>query len=69
MLLLALSEVMEEDGSGGVIVDSWREMPAALERTDQIEPGEARRYAEERFAPERMVGDYVRAYEAAIAAR
>ncbi len=54
------------DGAGGVIVDHWREIPAALERADAIEPLEARRYAEEQFAPERMVADYERAYEAAI---
>jgi glycosyltransferase involved in cell wall biosynthesis len=63
----AVPEVME-DGRGGVIVDSWREMPAALERADKIDPRECRRYAEERFAPERMVGDYVRAYREAISA-
>jgi glycosyltransferase involved in cell wall biosynthesis len=62
----AVPEVME-DGRGGVIVDDWREIPAALERADAIEPLECRRYAEERFAPERMVGDYVEAYEAAVA--
>jgi glycosyltransferase involved in cell wall biosynthesis len=64
----AVPEVIE-DGNGGLIVDSWREMPAAVERADGIEPGECRRYAEERFAPERMVDDYVRAYEAAVADR
>jgi glycosyltransferase involved in cell wall biosynthesis len=52
------------DGTGGVIVDHWREIPAALERADAIEPSECRRYAEEQFAPERMVADYERAYEA-----
>ncbi|HEV8098004.1 MAG TPA: glycosyltransferase family 4 protein [Gaiellaceae bacterium] len=62
----AVPEVMEEDGRGGLVVDSWREIPEALERADEIDPREARRYAEERFAPERMVGDYVRAYEALI---
>ena len=51
------------------MVDSWRDIPDALERADEIDPREARRYAEERFAPERMVADYVRAYEAAIAER
>ena len=54
------------DGAGGVIVDHWRQIPAALEQADAIEPLEARRYAEEQFAPGRMVADYVRAYEAAI---
>ena len=60
----AVPEVIE-DGRSGVIVDSWREIPAALERADAIEPMECRRYAEEMFAPERMVADYERAYEAA----
>src|SRR5206468_8687740 len=60
----AVPEVMEEDGRGGLVVDSWRDIPDALERADEIDPREARRYAEERFAPERMIGDYVRAYEA-----
>ena len=55
---------MIEDGRSGVIVDDWREIGGALERADEIEPLDCRRYAEERFAPERMVGDYVRAYEA-----
>jgi glycosyltransferase involved in cell wall biosynthesis len=61
----AVPEVIEEDGRGGLIVDSWREMPAVLERADEIDPRECRRYAEERFAPERMVADYLAAYEAA----
>jgi glycosyltransferase involved in cell wall biosynthesis len=65
----AVPEVIEEDGRGGLVVDSWRDIPDALERADEIDPREARRYAEERFSPERMVGDYVRAYEAAISAR
>jgi glycosyltransferase involved in cell wall biosynthesis len=60
----AVPEVIE-DGRGGIIVDDWRDAPAALERADALDPVECRRYAEERFAPERMVGDYVRAYEAA----
>jgi glycosyltransferase involved in cell wall biosynthesis len=64
----AVPEVMG-DGRGGVIVDHWREIPDALERADAIDPLECRRYVEEQFAPERMVGDYERAYEAAIAAR
>ena len=51
----------------GVIVDSYRQMAAALEQTDAIEPLDCRRYAEERFAPERMVGDYLRAYREALA--
>jgi len=61
----AVPEVIEEDGRGGLIVDNWREMPAALERADEIDPRECRRYAEEGFAPERMVADYLGAYEKA----
>jgi glycosyltransferase involved in cell wall biosynthesis len=63
----AVPEVIE-DGESGVIVDDWREIPAALERADALDPLECRRFVEERFAPERMVGDYVRAYESAIVA-
>ena len=55
------------DGEGGIIVDDYREIPEALERADAIDPMACRRYVEERFAPERMVGDYVRAFEAAAA--
>jgi hypothetical protein len=43
-------------------------MPAALERSDELDPLELRRYVEEEFSPQRMVRDYVAAYEAAIAA-
>jgi glycosyltransferase involved in cell wall biosynthesis len=64
----AVPEVIE-DGVSGVVVDTYREFPAALERADALDPLECRRYVEERFAPERMVGDYERAYEAAIADR
>jgi glycosyltransferase involved in cell wall biosynthesis len=64
----AVPEVIE-DGVSGVIVERWREIPAALERADALDPLECRRYVEERFAPERMVGDYERAYEDAVAAR
>ena len=54
------------DGTGGVIVDHWHDIPAALEQADAIEPTECRRFAEEQFAPERMVADYERAYREAI---
>jgi glycosyltransferase involved in cell wall biosynthesis len=57
----AVPEVIE-DGRGGIIVDHWRQIPDALERADAIDPIECRRYAEEQFAPERMVADYVRTY-------
>ena len=54
------------DGTGGVIVDHWHDIPAALEQADAIEPTECRRFAEEQFAPDRMVADYERAYREAI---
>jgi hypothetical protein len=43
-------------------------MAGALEAADKLEPLDLRRAAEERFSKERMVGDYVDAFEAAIAA-
>ncbi len=61
----AVPEVIGDE-TGGVIVDHWRDIPAALERADAIEPAECRRIAEERFAPERMVADYEDAYRKAI---
>jgi glycosyltransferase involved in cell wall biosynthesis len=63
----AVPEVIEE-GRSGIIVDSYTQMADALERADDLDPLELRRYVEEEFSPERMVGDYVAAYEAAIAA-
>ena len=61
----AVPEVIEH-GRGGLIVDAYREMPAALELADQLDPLECRHYVEERFAPERMVGDYVDAYREVV---
>jgi glycosyltransferase involved in cell wall biosynthesis len=61
----AVPEVIE-DGLCGIIVDDYREMPAALERADSLDPLECRRYVEERYAPQRMVEDYLRVYEAAV---
>jgi hypothetical protein len=55
-----------EDGVSGVIVDKWREMEFALDRAAAIDPHVQRRIVEERFSPQRMVDDYVRAYEATI---
>ena len=62
----AVPEVIE-DGVTGVVVDSWRDMGAALERADAIDPLVQRRAVEQRFSPARMVADYVAAYEATIA--
>jgi glycosyltransferase involved in cell wall biosynthesis len=61
----AVPEVID-DGRSGIIVDHYRQMPDALERADALDPLECRRYAEERFSPERMVADYLDAYRAAI---
>ncbi len=61
----AVEEVIE-DGVNGAIVDHYRDMPAALERTDALDPAAIRSSVEERFAPERMVRDYLAAYEAAV---
>jgi len=60
----AVPEVID-DGVSGIVVDNYREMPAALERADALDPLDCRRYAEERYSPERMVEDYLRVYEAA----
>jgi glycosyltransferase involved in cell wall biosynthesis len=62
----AVPEVIEH-GRGGWIVDHYREMADALEQVDGLDPLECRRYVEERFAPERMVANYVEAYRAAMA--
>jgi glycosyltransferase involved in cell wall biosynthesis len=61
----AVPEVIE-DGRSGIVVESSREMAAALERADALDPLECRAYVEERFSPERMVDDYVRAYREAM---
>jgi glycosyltransferase involved in cell wall biosynthesis len=61
----SVPEVIEQ-GRGGVVVDDYRIMGAALEEADRIDPIDCRRYVEERFSPLRMVADYVRAYETAI---
>jgi glycosyltransferase involved in cell wall biosynthesis len=62
----AVPEVIQ-DGRTGVIVDDWRHTAAALEAADALDPIELRRSVEERFTPERMVADYVEAYERALA--
>jgi glycosyltransferase involved in cell wall biosynthesis len=62
----AVPEVIEH-GRSGIIVDHYRQMAAALDEADALDPLNIRRCAEERFAPERMVADYVKAYESVIA--
>jgi glycosyltransferase involved in cell wall biosynthesis len=61
----AVPEVIEHRRSG-IIVESWNEMGEALAQADVLDPLECRRYVEERFSPERMVDDYVRAYRQAM---
>src|SRR5262249_42474489 len=61
----AVPEVIE-DGVSGIIVDDYREMVGALERADTLDPLEIRRISEVRYAPERMVADYLTAYGEAI---
>jgi hypothetical protein len=62
----AVPEVIDH-GRTGIVVDDWRQTAGALEAADALDPDEMRRTVVERFTPERMVADYVAAYEAAIA--
>ena len=55
-----------DDGVTGIVVDHHGEMAAALPRADALEPRRLRAVARERFAPERMVSDYLDAYQRAI---
>jgi glycosyltransferase involved in cell wall biosynthesis len=61
----AVPEVIE-DGRTGIIVDEHAEMAAVLDRADEIDPLECRRYVEERFSKARMVTDYEAAYRKAL---
>ena len=61
----AVPEVIEH-GHSGVIVDDWARAGAALAEADAISPESCRAYAEQWFAPARMVRDYLTAYEAML---
>jgi glycosyltransferase involved in cell wall biosynthesis len=63
----AVPEVIEQ-GRSGLIVDDFRLMTLAIAEADRLDPLECRRYVEERFAPERMVADYLRAYRDVLGA-
>jgi len=63
----AVPEVIE-DGRVGLIVDDYRAMTAKIEAADELDPMEYRHYVEERFSRDRMVADYVAAYERAVQA-
>ena len=58
----AVPEVIDH-GRSGLIVDDVAEMVSAIEDADALDPLECRRYVEERFSAQRMVADYVAAYE------
>jgi glycosyltransferase involved in cell wall biosynthesis len=61
----AVPEVLDH-GRTGIIVDDWRLTADALEEADRLDPEELRREVELRFSPERMIADYVAAYERAL---
>ena len=50
----------------GIVVDDYHAMAEALPEADALDPHVLRRSVREHFAPERMVQDYMAAYEAAI---
>jgi glycosyltransferase involved in cell wall biosynthesis len=64
----AVPEVVEQ-GRSGVIVDDWADAARAIEQADAIAPEACRAYAEEHFRRDRLVRDYVAAYEAALETR
>src|SRR5205823_11712325 len=61
----AVPEVIEH-GRSGIVVDDYRIMAAALEEADRLDPMKLVRYAQERFSPERMVADYLRAFRSVL---
>ena len=61
----AVPEVVEH-GKTGIIVDHWDHMSSALDAASKLDPADMRRAVEERFTPERMVADYVAAYESVL---
>ena len=62
----AVPEVVDH-GRTGIIVDEWREMEDVFEEADALDSNVLRREVEERFTPQRMVADYLAAYESALA--
>jgi glycosyltransferase involved in cell wall biosynthesis len=62
----AVPEVIEQ-GRSGIIVDSPAELAEAVEQAITLDPAECRASAIERFSPERMVDDYVAAYQRLLA--
>jgi glycosyltransferase involved in cell wall biosynthesis len=64
----AVPEVIAH-GVSGIVVDDYREMGAALDGADALDPIEIRGYAEEHFSPARMVADYLDAYRSVLERR
>jgi len=58
----AVPEVIEQ-GRSGIIVDSPAELAEAVKQVITLDTHECRASAIERFSPERMVDDYVAAYQ------
>jgi len=63
----AVPEVIDH-GRTGIIVDDWRDTAAALPAADELDSQTMRQEVVDKFSPERMVADYIAAYEAALAA-
>jgi glycosyltransferase involved in cell wall biosynthesis len=61
----AVPEVIEH-GFSGIIVDNYRDMAAAIEEADRLDPLELVAYAREHFSPERMVADYLSAFRSVL---
>jgi glycosyltransferase involved in cell wall biosynthesis len=61
----AVPEVVEE-GRGGIIVDDYRDMPAAIADADRLDSAECRASVEERFSPQHMVEAYEEAYREVV---
>ncbi len=58
----AIPEIVE-DGITGFLVHNEKQMAAAIDRCDQIDPRICRERAEERFSQSRMVQEYLALYE------
>ena len=56
-----------DDGVNGIIIDDWNATEDALERAKRLDAHTMRRSVEERYSPDRMVAQYVDAYEIARA--
>ena len=54
------------DGQNGWIAETVDEMAAAVQRCREIDPSECRAIAELCYSPERMVGDYLDAFDDVI---